>query len=176
MKIYTKTGDNGTTSLVGGERVSKSHPRVEAYGDVDELISFLGLIISDTPEVEQSLRRIQISLMNVSAIFASTGEKSKLKPFDVSEISFLEKETDKMTEKMPAQTAFILPGSPRSSALCHVARCVCRRAERHAVAVADRSSEDSVAIQYLNRLSDYLFTLARFLCHESGGTDFNWIP
>jgi len=176
MKIYTKTGDKGSTALIGGTRVSKSHPRVEAYGDVDELIGNIGLIICDAPEHESTLRRIQVCLMNVSAILACPEPDGRLKPFDCEETSFLEKEIDRMTGSMPPQTAFILPGAPHSSSQCHVARCVCRRAERHAVAISDQTTEDSLAIQYLNRLSDYLFSLARFLCHTSGGTDFNWIP
>lgn len=172
MKIYTKTGDAGTTSLVGGTRVSKAHPRVMAYGDLDELISCLGLLRC---EVQQALplRRIQIHLMNVSAHLANDGRSVKLQPLDEAEIRFLEEEIDRMTAVLPPQKAFVLPGEPRASSLAHVARTVCRRAERSAVQIDDKTEQDEAAIRYINRLSDYLFTLARFLC---AGHDDYWLP
>ena len=173
MKIYTKTGDAGTTSLVGGTRVSKAHPRVMAYGDLDELISFLGLLRCETQDRDLPLRRIQIHLMNVSAHLANDGRSAKLKPLDEGETAFLESEIDRMTAEMPPQTAFILPGVPRSSSLAHVARTVCRRAERSAVQIDPKTGQDELAIRYVNRLSDYLFTLARYLC---AGQDDNWLP
>lgn len=177
MKIYTKTGDKGTTSLVGGERVSKSHPRVCAYGDVDELISWLGLIRCEAPESGEPLRRIQLHLMNVSAQLAAPEDASKkLKPLDEKEIAFLESEIDRMTGEMPPQTAFIIPGSPKSSSMCHVARTVCRRAERSAVQIEVQDVQDNQAIAYINRLSDYLFTLARYLCFRAGEKDDFWLP
>lgn len=173
MKIYTKTGDAGTTSLVGGTRVSKAHPRVMTYGDLDELISLLGLLRSETADEELPLRRIQIHLMNVSAHLANDGRSAKLKPLDEAETAFLESEIDRMTALLPPQTAFILPGAPRVSSLAHVARTVCRRAERSAVQIEAKTEQDALAIRYVNRLSDYLFTLARYL---SGGQDDNWLP
>ncbi len=195
MKIYTKGGDKGSTSLVGGKRVSKNHPRVEAYGDVDELISYIGVVISDAPQgVERDiLEKIQKELMLISAHFASDGTAKKMKELSEKEILFLEKEIDRMTDEIPAQTAFILPGAPRVSSECHVARTICRRAERHAIAITgygcrpDGQSEespeqcesaDSVAtgIKYLNRLSDYLFTLGRYYCHKCGGKEIFWLP
>ena len=173
MKIYTKGGDKGTTSLVGGKRVPKNHPRVEAYGDLDELISFIGIIISDTSmdEVKMNLRKIQEDLMLISAHFASDGSSKSLKEVKEEAILFLENEIDSMTAVLPPQTAFILPGAPRVSSECHVARTICRRAERHSLVIgtggeANTEVSDQLVIgqKYLNRLSDYLFTLARFLC------------
>lgn len=196
MKVYTKTGDKGTTSLVGGKRVPKNHPRVEAYGDVDELISYMGVIISDIPyEYEMAtLRKIQENLMVVSAHFASDGSFKKLTELPAEEITFLENEIDRMTGEMPPQTAFILPGAPRESSECHVARTICRRAERHALAIFDTlcnptGQEENAAqenkpaetqlergVKYLNRLSDYLFTLGRYFCHKGGVAETFWLP
>ena len=185
MKIYTKGGDKGTTSLVGGKRVPKNHPRVEAYGDLDELISFLGIIISDT-QIEQAkvnLRKIQEDLMLISAHFASDGSSKALKEVDESAISFLENEIDDMTAQLPPQTAFILPGAPRVSSECHVARTICRRAERHALVIGtggeaneELSEQVKIGLRYLNRLSDWLFTLARFLCIKNGEKEVFWLP
>ena len=139
MKIYTKTGDAGTTSLVGGTRVSKAHPRVMTYGDLDELISLLGLLRCETAEEDLPLRRIQIHLMNASAHLANDGRSTKLKPLDEGETAFLEEEIDRMTALLPPQTAFILPGAPHASSLAHVARTVCRRAERSAVLIEEKT-------------------------------------
>ena len=137
MKIYTKGGDKGTTSLVGGNRVPKNHPRVEAYGDLDELISFIGIIISDTyiEKVKADLRKIQEDLMLISAHFASDGSSKTLKEVGMDSIEWLESEIDTMTAALPPQTAFILPGAPRVSSECHVARTICRRAERHSLVI-----------------------------------------
>lgn len=161
------------TSLVGGTRVSKAHPRVMAYGDLDELISLLGLLRCETSGQDLPLRRIQIQLMNVSAILADDGRTAKLKPFDEAETAFLETEIDRLSGLLPPQTAFILPGEPHAAALAHVARTVCRRAERSAVQIEQRSDQDQAALRYINRLSDYLFALARYL---SDGHDDNWLP
>lgn len=173
MKIYTKTGDSGTTSLVGGTRVSKAHPRVMAYGDLDELISWLGLIRCETSGQDLPLRRIQIHLMNASAHLANDGKSFKLKPLDEGETAFLESEIDRMTAELPPQTAFVLPGEPRAASMAHIARTICRRAERSAVQIEPKTDQDVVAIRYVNRLSDYLFTLARYLCV---GKDDYWLP
>lgn len=161
------------TSLVGGTRVSKAHPRVMAYGDLDELISLLGLLRCETSGQDLPLRRIQIQLMNASAILADDGRTAKLKPFDEAETAFLETEIDRLSGLLPPQTAFILPGEPHAAALAHVARTVCRRAERSAVQIEQRSDQDQAALRYINRLSDYLFALARYL---SDGHDDNWLP
>ncbi len=185
MKVYTKTGDSGTTSLVGGKRVLKSHPRVEAYGDVDELISFIGIVMCDTPgDYEKSaLRTIQERLMFIAAHFASDDSPKKIKEISEDDILFLEKEIDNMTDKLPEQKAFILPGAPKVASECHVARTICRRSERHAlVIVANETLDDDAAkkieicIKYLNRLSDYLFVLARYLCKELNTEEVYWLP
>lgn len=185
MKIYTKGGDKGTTSLVGGKRVPKNHPRVEAYGDLDELISFIGIIISDTDieKVKGDLRKIQEDLMLISAHFASDGSSKALKEVGVESIEWLEGEIDAMTAALPPQTAFILPGAPRVSSECHVARTICRRAERHSLVIGTGgeaneqvSEQVTIGLKYLNRLSDYLFTLARFLCVENKEKEVFWLP
>lgn len=185
MKIYTKGGDKGTTSLVGGKRVPKNHPRVEAYGDLDELISFIGIIISDTDieKIKADLRKIQENLMLISAHFASDGSSKALKEIEEGSIEWLENEIDAMTNALPPQTAFILPGAPRVSSECHVARTICRRAERHSLVIGTGgeaneqvSEQVAVGLKYLNRLSDYLFTLARFLCVENKEKEVFWLP
>lgn len=144
MKVYTKTGDKGTTSLVGGKRVPKNHPRVEAYGDIDELVSFIGIVISDAPDAyeQEILRKIQGNLMLVAAHFASDGSVKKMKEVKDEDVSFLEGEIDRMTEQLPPQMAFILPGAPRVAAECHVARTICRRAERHAQVILAHNEEN----------------------------------
>ena len=175
MKIYTKTGDEGTTSLVGGERVSKASLRVNAYGDVDELISHLGVLRSETDE-DLPLKRIQCDLMKISAHFASGKDIPALKKTGKEDIAFLEEQIDSLTAKLPPMNFFVLPAGPRASADCHVARTVCRRAERSAIAMDSKTEQDSLGIRYLNRLSDYLFTLARYLCIASGAEEDRWIP
>lgn len=176
MKIYTKKGDAGETSLVGGARVSKASARVNAYGDIDELISHIGLIRCHHIEEDTTLRRIQEALMTGSAHIASEGEVAKLKPFPADAIVALESEIDRMTSEMPPQTAFILPSRPASASECHVARCVCRRAERSCVALNDDRENVCKTISYLNRLSDYLFTLGRYRCHQEGCEEDFWLP
>ena len=182
MKIYTKTGDDGTTSLVGGTRVSKACPRVQAYGDLDELISHLGLLrcfCIDHKELfahtDETLRRIQEDLMLISAHFAADSGQSRLKPLEENMSAFLEEEIDNMTAALPQQKAFILPSAPEISAKCHIARTVCRRAERSAVAIEDADANDLAGRRYVNRLSDYLFTLARYLCNKLGCSDEYWM-
>lgn len=177
MKVYTKTGDKGKTSLVGGERVSKDHVRVNAYGNVDELISTIALIRSEEVEGDQyykNLRDIQANLMLVAAHLAADQEASKkIKPFEIDKIEFLENEIDKMTQELPEQNAFILPAKPRAAAQCHVARTVCRRAERSAVTIMNEERLE-YPVKYLNRLSDYLFVYARYLAKISGIPDDFW--
>lgn len=177
MNIYTKRGDTGETSLVDGTRVSKSHPRVLAYGDVDELISHIGLLRAELSiKHQQILRKIQENLMLGSAHLASGHPVAKLKNFELEEIAKLEKEIDNLTNDMPAQTAFILPAGPREASLCHIARTVCRRAERSSIAIENKTEEDALMIKYLNRLSDYLFTLGRYQCYECNIPEDFWIP
>lgn len=190
MKIYTKTGDSGTTSLVGGTRVSKTHPRVMAYGDLDELISHLGVLrgrcremAENAPEnggelmrTEGFLRRIQEDLMQISAHFAADTRQAKLKSLDGDMDSGLEQEIDRLTALLPPLNSFVLPASPVAASECHIARTVCRRAERSAFLIEDLPAEDEPGRRYLNRLSDYLFTLARYLCIAAGGSEDFWIP
>lgn len=175
MKIYTKTGDAGSTSLCGGTRVPKNHPRVEAYGDVDELISYIGLLRCELPQEDLLLRRIQECLMLGSAHLSSDGRR-QLKNFDPSEIEFLEAKIDEMTSQMPPQTAFVLPAAPRTASLCHVIRTVCRRSERSSIGIEDKNEEISLTIKYLNRLSDFFFTLARFQCYKCNISEDFWLP
>ena len=192
MKIYTKTGDQGTTSLVGGKRVFKNDPRVEAYGDADELISYLGLIIAESEnpantaetatKIRKDLLRIQQVLMKVSAFFAmpEEGTGKALKPMEEEEIAFLEQSIDEMTGQSPPQKAFVIPGAPIQAAHCHVARTICRRVERRSVNLhsTDQNLENNLSKckQYLNRLSDYLFTLARFFNTVTSTPEVFWLP
>ena len=192
MKIYTKTGDQGTTSLVGGKRIFKNDPRVEAYGDADELISYLGLIIAESEnpantaetatKIRKDLLRIQQVLMKVSAFFAmpEEGTGKALKPMEEEEIAFLEQSIDEMTGQIPPQKAFVIPGAPIQAAHCHVARTICRRVERRSVNLhsTDQNLENNLSKckQYLNRLSDYLFTLARFFNTVTSTPEVFWLP
>ena len=187
MKVYTKTGDSGTTSLIGGKRVPKNDPRVEAYGDADELISQLGLIIAmlkkrDIPntqgvKIKNNLLRIQKVLMFVSAYFATPeeGASKTIKDPNEDESQWLEDQIDMMTEKMPPLKAFVLPGSPSQAAHCHVARTICRRCERRSIALPT-SPNIEFGRKYLNRLSDYLFTLARYFCFITETPEEFWLP
>ncbi len=176
MKIYTKTGDRGRTSLVGGARVRKDDPRVNAYGTADELISAIALLRAEDSggKFSGNLRRIEANLMLVAAHIASDDfGAQKLKPFDESETEFLENQIDEITDLLPEQTAFILPGPPRPAAVCHMARSICRRAERASIfLISDKRVE--ISIRYLNRLSDYLFVYARYLAFSEGVPDDFW--
>lgn len=180
MKIYTKTGDQGFTSLIGGVRVPKHHLRIEAYGTVDELNSYIGLIRDqEIAEVHKdSLKEIQDRLFTIGSSLASDPEKSKMKIPDLYEkdIEFLENEMDKMTETLPELKNFILPGGHTTVSYCHLARVVCRRAERITVHLSEVSFVDEMAIRYLNRLSDYLFTLSRKIAQDLGVEEYKWIP
>ncbi|MFA7116917.1 MAG: cob(I)yrinic acid a,c-diamide adenosyltransferase [Bacteroidales bacterium] len=178
MKIYTKKGDQGTTSLVGGARVPKTHPRVMAYGDVDELISIIGIIRSKMDEeTAAKLRRIQENLMWGSAHLAAEPDNSKkLKNLDPNEVNFLEEEIDKMYSEMPSQKSFILPAGPYEASLCHLARTICRRAERSALLIGDINEEIALVLKYLNRLSDYFFALGRYQCHINKIDEDFWLP
>lgn len=176
MNIYTKTGDKGTTSLVGGARVSKDDPKVNAYGNVDELISHIALMRSDAQgaPLNQNLRRIQANLMHVAAHLAADDHGAKkLKAFNVSETEFLEKQIDFMTSELPEQVAFILPAGPRLAAESHIARTVCRRAERSCISLMKEERVDEV-VKYLNRLSDYLFVYGRYVAFKNGIEDDFW--
>jgi cob(I)alamin adenosyltransferase len=180
MKIYTKTGDKGQTSLIGGIRVPKYHLRIDTYGTVDELNSYIGLIMCQAidPHHQKMLKEIQDRLFTVGASLAADPEKSKMKIPDLHEedITILESEMDAMNEVLPALKHFVLPGGNTVVSYCHIARCVCRRAERLTVELAENSFVDERVTIYLNRLSDYLFVLARKLTFDSGAEENIWIP
>jgi len=169
MKIYTKTGDDGTTGLIGGVRVSKADIRVEAYGTVDEANSWLGLIraVCNYEEINQELICIQRNLFTICAHLASDYKRvpqsaPAIPVLDPEFSKFLEKSIDKYNESIPALENFIIPGGSQLSASCHLARAVCRRAERRVTALAGTAKVDAEILVFLNRLSDYLFVLARY--------------
>ncbi len=180
MKIYTKTGDKGLTSLIGGTRVPKHHLRIESYGTVDELNSYIGMIRDQDISEDQKniLKEIQDRLFTIGSALASDPEKSKMKIPDLhlQDIELLEQKMDEMNEKLPELKHFILPGGNTVVSFCHIARCICRRAERITVHLAEESFVDEKVIIYLNRLSDYLFVLARQLCLDNGCTENEWFP
>ncbi len=187
MKIYTKTGDKGTTALFGGTRVAKHHMRIESYGTIDELNSWLGLIRDQVIDVhaKETLAEIQDKLFTVGAILATDPKKAVLKngkerltipKIDASDIELLEKEMDIMDAKLPQMTHFILPGGHTTVSYCHIARTVCRRAERMASLLNENEPFDAQVLMYLNRLSDYLFVLARKLSSDLQVEEIKWIP
>lgn len=182
IKIYTKTGDKGTTSLIGGTKVPKSHRRIEAYGTVDELNSFTGLCLDHLKAhaVPNVLREVQDRLFTIgSALACDPDKETKLKIPDLKEedITLLEAEMDKMTETLPPMKSFVLPGGHVAASTLHVARCVCRRAERCCVRLQKKKEEiEPLIIQYLNRLSDYLFILSRFTARQLGAEEIPWKP
>ena len=168
MKIYTRTGDRGQTSLFGGKRVSKSDARIEAYGTVDELSSFLGAV-----EGMAEIAAIQSDLFEIGAHLASPGT-SRFEGVQQSRIEDLERDIDAMERELTPLTTFVLPGGSARAARLHIARTVCRRAERRVVALEDDSPATQSTITYLNRLSDYLFVAARFANHRAGVADVPW--
>ncbi len=187
MKIYTKTGDKGTTALFGGTRVPKHHIRIDSYGTVDELNSHLGLIRDQNIDnhYKQVLMKVQDRLFTIGAILATDPEKAILKSgkerlnipkISESDIALLENEMDTMNEALPPMTHFVLPGGHQTVSFCHIARCVCRRAERLASALNDLEPFQPGSLKYLNRLSDYLFVLARKLSHDLQADEVKWIP
>ena len=180
MKIYTKTGDKGTTSLIGGTKVSKSHLRIDAYGTVDELNSYIGLckdLLTDD-QGKIILQEIQDRLFTIGSSLACDPVKEpKMKIPDLVEkdVTLLEKEIDKMNDGLPAMKNFILPGGHITVSQLHIARCVCRRAERCCVALEiDNHEVEPIVLKYLNRLSDYLFVLARFTAHQLKAPEIPW--
>ncbi|EIA08174.1 cob(I)yrinic acid a,c-diamide adenosyltransferase [Flavobacterium frigoris] len=187
MKVYTKTGDKGTTSLFGGTRVPKDHIRIESYGTVDELNSYIGLVRDQdmNTHYKDILVEIQDRLFTIGAILATPPEKEVLKSGELrlqklgiieSDIELLENEIDSMENELPPMTHFVLPGGHTTVSYCHIARCVCRRAERLAVHLNHNEAVAENAIKYLNRLSDYLFVLARKLSHDLKAEEVQWIP
>lgn len=180
LKIYTKTGDKGTTSLIGGTKVSKAHIRIEAYGTVDELNSFIGLCIDylSPLKINNVLREVQDRLFTIGSSLACDPHKeTKLKIPDLKEedITLLENEMDAMDKVLPVMKSFILPGGHAAASCLHIARCVCRRAERCGVRMKEEGDEvPELIIKYLNRLSDYLFVLSRFTIHELKAEEIPW--
>ena len=176
MKIYTKTGDKGATSLVSGRRVSKDEAIIEAYGSVDELNSFTGLLDSTEPDqlIRQDLRYIQNVLFNIGSILAQDEadfpDYPTLLPEDTQ---FLERRMDEMDKNLPRMNAFILPAGSQQIALAHVCRTICRRAERRVISI-DRDDKFSNVVIYLNRLSDYYFVLARHFHHSEEVPEVKW--
>lgn len=180
MKIYTRTGDMGITSLVGGKRVAKDSVRLEAYGTVDELNSYIGLLMA-TPGVDRNetdiLRGVQNKLFNIGAYLATDNTDNPMaEPQGLGQdaISVLENQIDLMTDRIPPMHCFVLPGGSLASAQAQVCRAVCRRAERRVITLGGECRVDPLVIRYLNRLSDYLFTLARYLNHTAGVADIPW--
>jgi cob(I)alamin adenosyltransferase len=182
FKIYTKTGDGGATSLIGGTKVPKNDIRIETYGTVDELNSWIGLIndqLADD-ELRSELKEIQDRLFTVGSSLATDSEKEakmQLPDLHLSDIQFLEGRIDVMTAALPVMKSFILPGGHTTVSSIHITRCVCRRAERLAVNMQQHQLfVDEKVIQYLNRLSDYLFTLARYAAQKLGAEEIPWKP
>lgn len=182
LKIYTKTGDLGKTSLIGGTKVPKSHIRIETYGTVDELNSHIGLVgdYFDEPHSRSVLKEIQDRLFTIGSSLACDPEKEplmKIPDLKEADITALEKEIDKMNEVLPPMKFFILPGGHIAVSATHIASCVCRRAERNCVNMQEQEIfVDPLVIKYLNRLSDYLFVLARFVAHHLGVGEIAWKP
>jgi cob(I)alamin adenosyltransferase len=180
MKIYTKTGDEGTTSLFGGKRVSKADLRIDTYGTVDELNSYIGLVRDQ--EVNQKrkevLVEIQERLFTIGSILATEPGNSKVKIPSLHEqdVVFLEQEMDKMDAELPPMRFFVLPGGHPSVSFGHVARTVCRRAERLTIALNAHEVVEPLVIKYLNRLSDYLFVLCRMMAQELKVEETPWKP
>jgi cob(I)alamin adenosyltransferase len=181
VKIYTKTGDGGETGLFGGPRVRKSDPRVEAYGDVDELNAALGAAraVGEDPEIDGELARVQGELFCVGAELATphgARARAAIPPVDAAWTARLERLVDAWEAELPPLTRFVLPGGTRSAAALHVARTVCRRAERRAVALAAEAEVDPRVLPYLNRLSDLLFVAARIANRRARREEPTWDP
>ena len=180
MKVYTKTGDNGTTSLFGGTRVSKSDARINAYGTVDELNAYLGLL-RDQPvnaRRKNEIVNIQEDLFVIGAILATEPgkDRGKIPSLQEEDVQRLEGAIDNMDGELPPMKNFILPGGHQSVSFCHVARCVCRRAERLVIALREQAEIAGLVVKYLNRLSDYLFVLSRKVSREVDAEEIPWLP
>ena len=180
MKVYTKTGDNGETSLLGGVRISKGELQIESYGTVDELNSHIGLIRDQVNNKKTSIKLIEIQnhLFTIGSHLANDKTKNKIKLPEINEIDVnrLEDEIDKMDEKLPVMNAFILPGGHTIVSQIHIARCVCRRAERQIVRLNNEWKIPEIIIKYLNRLSDYLFVLSRKVGKDLCSEEIEWKP
>ena len=179
MKIYTKTGDEGKSSLFGGDRISKDDLRLESYGTIDELNSFLGLLISELDEsylMTATLTKIQHLLFNIGSLLATADENllKSLSGLDASDIQQLEDGIDQMETDLKPLTQFILPGGSQASAYAHICRTICRRAERRIVGLELTNDAFANVVPYINRLSDYLFVLARHINADLGHQDVTW--
>jgi cob(I)alamin adenosyltransferase len=182
IKIYTKTGDAGKTSLIGGTKVPKSHIRIESYGTVDELNSHIGFCSDQVTDeaVKAMLKEIQDRLFTIGSSLACDPDKEplmKIPDLKQEDVVLMEQSIDTMNEELPVMKSFILPGGHMAVSSLHVARCVCRRAERICVHMQEENLFiDPLVIQYLNRLSDYLFVLARYVGHQMGASEVPWKP
>ncbi len=181
MKIYTKTGDKGMTSLIGGKRVPKNSARLESYGTIDELNSYLGMIRAFPLEekVQDELVEIQSRLFDVGGNLATDPEAEHVKValgVSATDIELLEKGIDRMDAEIPPMKCFVLPGGNQCISFCHIARTVCRRAERRILDLAAEAEVDGLVLKYVNRLSDYLFVLSRKVAHDMGIEEKPWMP
>jgi cob(I)alamin adenosyltransferase len=178
MKIYTRTGDKGMTSIIGGTRLPKYHPRIEAYGTIDELISWIGLLrgTEEYKNFSDELTAIQATLMHCCAVVATDPATKSTAEINDEVIKLLEDSIDRMETELPALDSFILPGGSQAVSFCHIARCVCRRAERSVLRLDETESAPSDVIKYLNRLADYLFVLARNISYNTGTEEVKWLP
>ena len=183
MKLYTKGGDKGYTSLIGGERVLKTDPRVEAYGTVDELTAHIALLADRltarcaeiSVDVVADIKRINSALMTVEALLAvGKGGEDKLAPLPDDVVTWIEGRIDNLQSQLKPITCFTIPGGCEMTSLCHICRTVCRRAERRAIAVAELHPVDKNSLLLLNRLSDYFYALGRVLCDKLGESEFAW--
>ena len=181
MKVYTKTGDRGTTSLIGGERVAKTHTRIEAYGTIDELMAFTDLLKDSLPQTDQSvpyreaLIAILDHLMRIASHLAAESDSVKYLPvFDKHAVEFLEKEIDQMQASLPEIRYFTLPGGDSVVSLCHVCRTVCRRSERRICVLTEQYAVNESVTEYMNRLSDYFYVLGRKLSQEFHVKEVLW--
>lgn len=178
-KIYTKTGDDGTTGLFGGARLSKDHIRIEAYGTVDELNAVIGWMMAVIPDqqIDSLLQNIQSRLFTIGSNLASQPGKEMITPDLLEEdIALLESSIDKMQAALTPLTHFIMPGGSQSVSAAHLARTVCRRAERRCVTLSNESDVEAIIILYLNRLSDFFFVLSRWLADREGVAEIKWQP
>jgi cob(I)alamin adenosyltransferase len=186
MKVYTKTGDKGTTSLIGGTRVPKHHAKIDAYGTIDELNSYMGLLRDSVEKkYQKELVTIQNNLFTLGSFLALDLSKKTLangkNRLDIPEINendilFLENKIDEMEKKLPQMTSFILPGGNKIVSICHICRTICRRAERKTTLLSEVEPVNEILIKYINRLSDYLFVLARKLSVELQAEEISWLP
>jgi cob(I)alamin adenosyltransferase len=181
MKIYTKTGDKGLTSLIGGTRVPKSSLRIDCYGTVDELNSYVGVLRDQEVNAarREVLKEIQDRLFTIGAHLATDPDKDthqRIPDLHAEDVALLEAEMDRMDKVLAPLREFVLPGGHQAVSFGHVARCVCRRAERLVIHLGEESPVEDLVVMYLNRLSDYLFVLSRAMAHDLGVAEVTWKP